>query len=140
MFFLQTGDIIPGKRIGSIEIGKDVSTLLELSHDFIVQDLSQNQLYIGGDVQVWVDKSKKIITQIMVYGSFKGTFMRKFGIGSFLGKIEECTGELSYEEDYVYLFESQKGICFELEDIEDDWDSITWFKHNAPIEYISVFM
>ena len=140
MFFLQTGDIIPGKRIGSIEIGKDVSALLEFSHDFIVQDLSQNQLYIGGDVQVWVDKSKKIITQIMVYGSFKGTFMGRFGIGSFLGKIEECAGELSYEEDYVYLFESQKGICFELEDIEDDWDSITWFKYNAPIEYISVFM
>ncbi|MDE7203961.1 MAG: hypothetical protein K2O91_19195 [Lachnospiraceae bacterium] len=140
MFFLQTGDIIPGKRIGSIEIGKDVSALLELSHDFIVQDLSQNQLYIGGDVQVWVDKTEKIITQIMVYGSFKGTFMGRFGIGSFLGKIEECAGELSYEEDYVYLFESQKGICFELEDIEDDWDSITWFKYNAPIEYISVFM
>lgn len=59
MFFLQTGDIIPGKQIGLIEIGKDISDLLELSDDFVVQDLADNQLYIGGDVQVWVDKTKK---------------------------------------------------------------------------------
>lgn len=140
MFFLQTGDIIPGKRIGLIEIDKDVSDLLELSDDFVVQDLADNQLYIGGDVQVWVDKTKKIITQIMVYGSFKGTFMGEFGIGSFLGEIEESAGELSHEESDVYMFKSQRGICFELEDIEEDWDSVTWFKQNAPIEYISVFM
>lgn len=51
MFFLQTGDIIPGKQIGLIEIGKDVSDLLELSDDFEVQELSDNQLYNGGDVR-----------------------------------------------------------------------------------------
>lgn len=140
MFFLQTGDIIPGKQIGLIEIGKDVSDLLELSDDFEVQELSDNQLYIGGDVQVWVDRTSKIIIQIMVYGSFKGTFMGEFGIGSLLGEIEESAGELSYEENGVYMFETRRGICFELEDIEGDWDSVTWFKHNAPIEYISVFM
>lgn len=66
--------------------------------------------------------------------------MGEFGIGSFLGEIEESAGELSHEESDVYMFKSQRGICFELEDIEEDWDSVTWFKQNAPIEYISVFM
>lgn len=51
-------------------------------------------------------------------------------------KKSKSVWELSYEEDDVYLLKSQRGICFELEDIEADWDSITWFKHNAPIEYI----
>lgn len=125
---------------GVFHTGKDVSDLLELSDDFEVQELSDNQLYIGGDVQVWVDRTSKIIIQIMVYGSFKGTFMGEFGIGSLLGEIEESAGELSYEENGVYMFETRRGICFELEDIEGDWDSVTWFKHNAPIEYISVFM
>lgn len=140
MFSLQTGDIVPGKRIGALELGKDMSVLLEHSDDFTIQDLAQCQLYIGADVQIWVDKTQKIITQIMVYGSFEGTFMGQFKIGSFLGQIEERLGESAYEEADVYLFESQKGICFELEDIEEEWDCVTWFKHNAPIEFISVFL
>lgn len=141
MFFLRTGDIIPGKCIGRIELGKNVSVLLEQSDDFTIRDLSECQLYIGADVQVWVDKTRKMITQIMVYGDFGGTFMGKFKIGSFLGQIEEWLGESAYEDDDdVYVFESQKGICFELEDVEGDWGCMTWVKYNAPIEYISVFL
>lgn len=49
-------------------------------------------------------------------------------------------GELSYEENGEYMFESQRGICFELEDIEADRDSFTWFKQNAPIKYISFYV
>ena len=75
----------------------------------------------------------------MAYGSFDGKFADRFGVGSYLCDIEDYLGEKASEKLVTYLFTSVDGICFELNDIDDDWDDKEWFKANAPIEYISIF-
>lgn len=54
------------------------------------------------------------------------------GIGSALSDVKKIVG--NYVQVYdTYEIENEKGICFELEDI-DDWNPLI-----APIEYIYVF-
>lgn len=70
--------------------------------------------------------------QIGVRGGFKGKYKGKIGIGSTLKEVKEYIGD--YKSVYsTYEMEQDKGICFELEDV-DDWDELT-----APIENIYVF-
>lgn len=74
--------------------GMEIIDLLSL---FATSDLPNYTLYQGKDVEIWVDKKDEVITQVLVYGSFAGTFEGRFGIGSFLSEIEEYTGQGSYE-------------------------------------------
>ena len=139
MFYLQTGDIIPNTQIGPIKIGAGESEIASISKDFLVKQLPEHDLYIGGDIQIWLHRATNYVTQIMAYGSFGGKFADRFGIGSYLCDIEDCLRERASNELGTYLFSSVDGICFELNDIDDDWDDEERFKANAPIEYITIF-
>lgn len=70
--------------------------------------------------------------QIGVGGDFKGKYKNIIGIGSTLSDVKKFIGDYINEYD-TYELEVEKGICFELEDI-DDWNELT-----APINYIYVF-
>jgi len=132
------GDIVPGYRIGSIELGMrkaDIDYIFS-SH---TNEFPNYFLYEGGDIRVWVKKSDNIVSQILAYGNFDGKFMGRFGIGSFISDIEKHLNAFSINKNGVYIFEGVRGICFELKDIDEDWDSEVWFKTNASIEAISVF-
>ena len=139
MFYLQTGDIIPNTQIGPIRIGFGESEIASISKDFLIKHLPAHDLYVGGDIKIWLHRVTNYVTQIMAYGSFDGKFADRFGVGSYLCDIEDYLGEKASEKLDTYLFTSVDGICFELNDIDDDWDDKEWFKANAPIECISIF-
>lgn len=139
IFFLDVGEIVPGERIGIIRLGDTLKNILSLSQEFVMKDLPNHQLLIGGDVRIWIDRERRTVTQILVHNSFSGRFERKFGIGTFLSEMEKALGEETYEESDAFFFPSHNGVCFELKDIEDDWDDLAWFKSHSPIECISVF-
>lgn len=139
MFYLQKGDIIPNVQIGLIKIGAGKSDITSLSKDLLVKHLPAHDLYVGGDIQIWLHRATDYVTQIMVYGSFGGKFADRFGVDSYLCDIEDYLREKANRRLDTYLFTSVGGICFELNDIEGDWDDEEWFKANAPIKYISIF-
>ena len=133
------GDIVPGYRIGSIELGMKKSDMDFMFDNHAPNELPDFFLYESSDTRVWVKKSDSTVSQILAFGNFDGEFMGRFGIGSFASDIEKHLNALSTYKNGVYIFERVGGICFELKDIDEDWDSEVWFKANAPIEAISVF-
>jgi hypothetical protein len=139
MFYLRTGNIVPNVQIGPIKIGGSKSNIESISKDFLIEHLPTHDLYVGGDIQIWLHRATKCITQIMAYGSFDGKYADRFGVNSYLCDIEDYWGEQASESLDTYLFTSVGGIFFQLNDIDDDWDDKEWFKAYTPIEYISVF-
>jgi len=139
MYSLKNGEIIPNIGIGSIKLGMNVSELKKIISEKSIQYLSDCYVLECEDVNIWVDKEKDCIAQIMVFGQFNGKLLNKFGVDSYLSDIESQIGKNATEEHYVYVFKNLKGICFEFEEIEDDWNDIEWFKSNAKIAFISVF-
>ena len=139
MFYLRTGDIIPNVQIGLIKIGDSKSNIELISKNFIIKHLPAHDLYVGGDIQIWLHRATNCITQIMAYGFFAGKFADRFGIGSYLCDIEDYLREKASEKLDTYLFTSVDGICFQLNDIDVDWDDEEWFKANSPIEYSTIF-
>ena len=139
MFFMQCGDILPEIGIGNIKLGMSRNDVEKIMFETIVQCLPEFYILQGEDIKVWVNKSEDCVTQIMVFGAFEGKLMKEFGIGSHLPDIEQKLNETAKEECYVYCFESLRGICFELEELEEDWDDIDWFKSKSKISFISVF-
>lgn len=70
--------------------------------------------------------------QIGVERDFKGKYKNIIGLGSTLTDVKNSVGNYVNVYD-TYEMKTDKGICFELEDI-DDWDEL-----KAPIEHIYVF-
>jgi len=136
---MQRGDILPEIGIGNIKLGMNRNDVEKIMHHAPVQCLSEAYILKGRDINVWINKSTNCVTQIMVFGEFKGKLMNEFGIGSYLSNIEQKLNETATDEYYVYTFKNLQGICFELEDIEEDWNDIDWFKSNSKINFISVF-
>lgn len=93
---------------------------------------------------VWIDENSKKISQILVFGSFSGKLMGRFGIGTYFSEMECVLGEqvqLMYEITREYGFPSLPGVSFELEDV-DVPDQILLqkpYKTLVPIGAISVF-
>ena len=139
MFFMQSGDILPGIGIGNIKLGMNLNDVEKIIPNSSIQHLPEFYILHGGDIKVWINISTNCVTQIMVFGTFKGKLMNEFGIGSHLSAIEQKLNQVAQEEHYVYIIKNLKGICFELEEIEEDWDNIDWFKSNSKINFISVF-
>ncbi|MBB3907321.1 hypothetical protein [Anoxybacteroides rupiense] len=126
-------EIIPGKRIGIYELGWDFETLKRyLGNDYQIEERERVTVIIGDCIMFWIDKETNTVTQISVYGDFRGTFKNVIGIGSTLADVERYIGRWEEELD-VYILPDDPGICFELRD-EDEWKEL-----KTPIEYISVY-
>lgn len=129
---MQNGPIIPGSSIGNIKLGITKDELLKiLGKDYQEQPLEMGEILEVENAKFWIASDGKV-DQIGVGDDFKGKYKGVIGLGSTLKDVKKLVG--SYVNVYdTYEMEVDKGICFELEDI-DDWDELT-----APIEYIYVF-
>lgn len=146
MFALKSGDIIPGVGIGLLKLGANEDELLKISSNspFQVELAHSCILYTGDDVKVWVNENSREIEQILVFGSFRGKLMGRFGIGTYFSEMEHILGEqvkLMYEIMMEYRFPSLPGVSFELEDVDvpDQLLLQKPYETLVPIGTISVF-
>ena len=136
MFYLEYGDIIPGKGIGKLRLGMSRAQVEETIKEYTVDARCATDVLMCGDVQIWVHKEKDAVTQILVEGSFKGKFAGIIGIGSTLSDVQNLLHLEWYDDLDATHLKGVPGICFELVDTDDEYD---WDELTAPIEYISVF-
>lgn len=129
---LKDGVIIPGIGIGNIMLDLTKQELIDIIGEDYGERVRENDSIIEiQNAKFWIDNDGKI-DQIGVGKDFKGKYNDVIGIGSTLKDVKKYIGNYISVYD-TYELESIKGICFELEDI-DEWDELT-----APIEYIYVF-
>lgn len=129
---LQNGAIIPNVCIGDIKLGVTKKELLELiGSDYQEQLLDMGSIISIENAKFWIDSDGKV-EQIGVEKDFKGKYKGRIGIGSTLSDLRQDIGDYIQVYD-TYELENKKGICFELEDI-DNWDEL-----KAPINHIYVF-
>lgn len=137
MFCLREGDVVPGVGIGVLKLGMSFEEVRDIVKDFNVNDLSDCYIIECDDVDIWVNKEKDKVTQILVKDTFAGLYAGTIGIGSTLADVKDKL-QMSWHDEYdVYILDEAEGMGFELgstED-EDDWDELT-----APIEYMFVFL
>ena len=129
---IERGDIIPAVGISNIKLDSTKEELLKLIGGNFKERFREDDSIIEiENAKFWIAKDGKI-DQIGVWGDFEGKYKGVIGLGSTLKDVKELVG--NYVNIYdTYEMEVDKGICFELEDIED-WDEL-----RAPIEFIYVF-
>lgn len=132
---LNNGDIIPGIGIGWIKIHMSCEDVLRNICEYQIKDLISHDRIVCDDVDIWIDKTTKKVTQIMVKEGFQGKYDGAIGIGSLLSTVIKM-GKKYHEELDTYVLDDAPGMCFELGDTSenDSWDEL-----RAPIAYISVF-
>ena len=129
---IQDGPIIPGVGIGNIKLNMTKDQLISiLGNDFNERFRENDSVIEVENAKFWISEDGKI-DQIGVEKDFNGKYKELIGIGSTLSDVKKFIGNYIQVYD-TYEVENEKGICFELEDI-DDWDPLV-----APIEYIFVF-
>lgn len=129
---VQNGPIIPGVCIGNIKLGITQEELLEIiDRDYKEQPLEMGAILAIENAKFWIASDGKV-DQIGVEKDFKGRYKGFIGLGSTLSDLKHYIGNYIQVYD-TYELENEKGICFELEDV-DNWDELT-----APINHIYVF-
>ncbi len=129
---IQNGSIIPGIGISNIELGITKQELLEIiGHNYQEQSLEIGSIIEIENAKFWIASDDKV-DQIGVEKDFKGKYENIIGLGSTLNDLKQYIGDYIQVYD-TYELRNIKGICFELEDI-DDWDEL-----KAPIDHIYVF-
>lgn len=129
---IDDGSIVPGVGIGNIKLDITREQLLNIiGSDFKEQFRENDSVIEVENARFWIAEDN-CLDQIGVQKDFTGKFRKYIGIGSTLQDIKDYIGEYIQVYD-TYELEQEKGICFELEDV-DDWNELT-----APIEFIYVF-
>lgn len=106
--------------------------MLEIvGHSYQEQPLEEGSIIKIENAKFWIASDGKV-DQIRVEGDFKGKYKNAIGLGFTLEDVEKLAGNYIKVYD-TYELAGDKGICFELEDI-DDWDEL-----KAPIDHIYVF-
>jgi len=126
--------IMNGVGVDSYQLGCGLQEIKEKIKDidFTEEELETHLTLSTDTIKFWIDKDQNTITQILVFGEYRGKFLEKIGIGSTLSDLNDL-GMKWIKEDYVYKLPEYPGICFELEDI-DDWNEL-----EAPIEFITIY-
>ena len=129
---IDDGSIVPGVGIGNIKLDITREQLLKIIGSDFKERFRENDSVIEVEnARFWIAEDN-CLDQIGVQKDFTGKFKKYIGIGSTLQDIKNYIGEYIQVYD-TYELEQEKGICFELEDV-DDWNELT-----APIEFIYVF-
>lgn len=129
---IDDGSIVPGVGIGNIKLDITREQLLNIIGSDFKERFRENDSVIEVEnARFWIAEDN-CLDQIGVQKDFTGKFRKYIGIGSTLQDIKDYIGEYIQVYD-TYELEQEKGICFELEDV-DDWNELT-----APIEFIYVF-
>lgn len=129
---IEDGSIIPGIGIGNVMLGITKKQLIDIiGSDFKERFREDDSVIEIENAKFWIANDGKV-DQIGVGKGFKGKYKDFIGIGSTLSDVKRCVGDYVIVYD-TYEMNEEKGICFELEDV-DEWAELT-----APIEYIYVF-
>ncbi|WP_027643800.1 hypothetical protein [Enterocloster clostridioformis] len=129
---IDDGSIVPGVGIGNIKLDITREQLLNIIGSDFKERFRENDSVIEVEnARFWIAEDN-CLDQIGVQKDFTGKYKKYIGIGSTLQDIKNYIGEYIQVYD-TYELEQEKGICFELEDV-DDWNELT-----APIEFIYVF-
>lgn len=129
---INDGDIIPAVRIGNIRLNITKEEPLNLLNgEFKEQFREDDSIIEIENARFWIGGDGKI-DQIGVWGDFKGKYKGTIGLGSTLKDVQQLVGNYVNVYD-TYEMIDDKGICFELADI-DNWSELT-----APIKFIFVF-
>jgi len=129
---IQKGSIIPGVGISNIKLGITKERLLEfIGESYQERALETGSIIVIENAKFWIASDGKV-DQIGVEKDFEGKYEEKIGLGSTLNDLKRYIGDYVQVYD-TYELKDTKGICFELEDI-DDWDEL-----RAPIDHIYVF-
>ena len=132
MMKIEDGDIIPAVGISNIKLDITKEELLRLlKKDFMERSREDDLIITVENAKFWIASDGKV-DQIGVEGDFKGKYKGVIGLGSTLQDVKKFVGDPVNVYD-TYEMEEDKGICFELEDV-DDWDEL-----KAPIDHIYVF-
>lgn len=132
MMIIKEGNVIPNVGIGKYLLNMSKKELLDIIGDDYKERVRKKDSIISiENANFWLSYDGKV-NQIGVSKGFKGKYKNLIGIGSTLAEIQEKLGAYVEVGD-TYELEFEKGICFELEDVED-WEELT-----APIEFIYVF-
>ena len=129
---MKDGAIIPAVGIGEIALNSTREELLKvLKGEFKERFIDNGSIIEIENAKFWISDDGKV-DQIGVERDFKGKYKNIIGLGSTLTDVKNSVGNYVNVYD-TYEMETDKGICFELEDI-DDWDEL-----KAPIDHIYVF-
>ena len=129
---IQDGPIIPGIGISNIRLGITKQELLwTVGYSYQDQSLEIGSIIEIENAKFWIASDGKV-DQIGVEKDFRGKYKKLLGLGSTLNDLKQYIGDYVQVYD-TYELKDIKGICFELEDI-DDWDEL-----KAPINHIYVF-
>lgn len=129
---IQDGPIIPDIGINNIRLGITKQELLwTVGYSYQDQSLEIGSIIEIENAKFWIASDGKV-DQIGVEKDFRGKYKKLLGLGSTLNDLKQYIGDYVQVYD-TYELKDIKGICFELEDI-DDWDEL-----KAPINHIYVF-
>lgn len=129
---IREGAIIPNVGIGNFLLNMTKDELLNIIGDDYEEIMRKKDSVISiENAKFWITEDGKV-DQIGIGKEFQGAYKNIIGIGSTLAEVKDRIGNYMEVGD-TYEMESERGICFELEDIED-WEELT-----APIEFIYVF-
>lgn len=129
---IQDGPIIPDIGICNIRLGITKQELLwTVGYSYQDQSLEIGSIIEIENAKFWIASDGKV-DQIGVEKDFRGKYKKLLGLGSTLNDLKQYIGDYVQVYD-TYELKDIKGICFELEDI-DDWDEL-----KAPINHIYVF-
>lgn len=129
---IKEGDIIPNVGIGNFLLNITKLELLDIIGSDYKENMRKRDTIISiQNAKFWIAEDGRV-DQIGVGKGFQGTYKNFIGIGSTLADVKARIGNYVEAGD-TYELENEKGICFELEDV-DDWEELT-----APIEFIYVF-
>lgn len=129
---IQDGPIILDIGISNIRLGITKQELLwTVGYSYQDQSLEIGSIIEIENAKFWIASDGKV-DQIGVEKDFRGKYKKLLGLGSTLNDLKQYIGDYVQVYD-TYELKDIKGICFELEDI-DDWDEL-----KAPINHIYVF-
>ena len=129
---IQDGPIFPDIGINNIRLGITKQELLwTVGYSYQDQSLEIGSIIEIENAKFWIASDGKV-DQIGVEKDFRGKYKKLLGLGSTLNDLKQYIGDYVQVYD-TYELKDIKGICFELEDI-DDWDEL-----KAPINHIYVF-
>lgn len=125
---IDNGSIVPGVGISNIKLNVTREQLLDIiGYDF-KERLRENGSVIEVENAIFCMDVDNRLYQIGVQKDFFGKYKNCIGIGSTLQDVKNYIGD--YIEVYdTYEPEKERGICFELEDV-DDWDELTAERRN----------
>jgi len=118
--------ILPSEAAAGIHMGDDISKLLAFATPDEASKLTDFTIYRFGPVRVWSSFNR--VTQIGVYGGYRGTLRDRIGIGSTIAEVKALFGkEVQEDDDDNLIVVDNAGWCFDTEEwrgnctIEDNW-------------------